>query len=331
MTESETVLVTGAGGFIGRHLVDYMLALNRRVIALDVDLAGIRHLHGHALLRPVEADICSHDDVAALMKEVDVVFNLAAAHLEVVADEDHYQAVNVDALENMLQAAASENILRFVHCSTVGVYGPLEHIPADEQTTCKPDIAYERTKLAGEAAVRRAVSSTDLSAVIIRPSWVYGPGCPRTLKLFRSIAKRRFFFVGDGQNLRHPIYITDLLAAFDLASNVSLTSGETIIVAGPHAVTTKELVQTIITLLGIRFRPRALRPGLVAAGCRLMEKGFSIVGRQPPFSTRSLKFFTDNSSFSIEKARHLLAYEPEVTLEQGLSRTLAYIKKQGLI
>lgn len=331
MIGNETVLLTGAGGFIGRHLVDYMLSRNRSVIALDVNIDGIQHLRDHPRLRQIQLDIRSHESVNALIKDADLIFHLAAAHREVGVDEDYYRAINVEALKNMLQAAMKEKVRRFVHCSTVGVYGPLATVPADENMVCRPDITYERTKLEGEEAVRRAVSSRGLSAVIIRPSWVYGPECPRTLKLFRSIAKRRFFFVGDGKNLRHPVYIADLLSAFELASTVSIPSGEAVNVAGPNAVTIRELVEKIIRQLDINYRPPTLPLGPVIMGCRLMEKGFAFIGRQPPFSTRSVKFFTENSSFSIEKARNLLGYQPEISLDDGLSRTLNYCKQQGFI
>jgi nucleoside-diphosphate-sugar epimerase len=149
--------------------------------------------------------------------------------------------------------------------------------------------------------------------------------------LLRAISRRRFFFVGDGGNLRHPVYISDLLTAFKLASDVTIRSCETVIIAGPSAVTTRELVDKIIAQLGVRYRPPSLPLGLVLMGCQMMEKGFSIIGREPPFSSRSIKFFTDNSSFSINKAQHLLGYEPAVSLDDGLSRTLEYVRQKGLI
>jgi len=331
VTEDETVLVTGAGGFVGRHLIEYLLARNQRVIALDINLDGIRHLHDRPGLRLVETDIRSHESVAPLIRQAGLVFHLAAAHLQVGVDDDYYHSINVTALENMLQVAAKSNTRRFVHCSTAGVYGDLATMPADENTLCKPGIEYELTKLEGEEAVRSMVSSRGLSAIIIRPSWVYGPDCPRTLKLLRAISRRRFFFVGDGENLRHPIYIADLLSAFELASTVSEPSGETVIVAGPSALTTRELVETIIRLLEIRYRPPTLPLGLVVIGCQLMEKAFAIAGQQPPFSTRSIKFFTENSSFSTRKAGELLGFEPTIGLDDGLSRTLRHARQRGLI
>lgn len=328
---SETTLVTGAGGFIGRHLVRHLLDGGHRVIALDVDLQAMRGRLDHAQLTSVEIDIRDHSAVADLIRQVDLVYHLAAAHLEVGFDETHYRAINVEALQSMLAAAADSRIRRFVHCSTVGVYGPLADLPADEDTPCNPEIAYELTKLQGEYAVQDAVASRGLDAIILRPSWVYGPECPRTLKLLRAILGRRFFFVGDGENLRHPIYISDLLNAFERAAAISISPGETLVVAGPRAITTRELAEKIIASAGLSYRPPSLPRGAVALACRFTELAFGSVGRQPPFSTRSIKFFTESSAFSIDKARRLLGFEPAIDIDEGLAKTLTYARERGLI
>ncbi len=328
---SETILVTGAGGFIGRHLVGHLLDSGHRVIAVDIDLRGVRGRFDHKHVTLTELDIRDHGGVAELIREADVVYHLAAAHLEVGLDEAHYRTINVDALQPMLRAAADGRVRRFVHCSTVGVYGPLSALPADETTPCNPDIAYERTKLEGEEAVQEAVSSLGLNAIIFRPSWVYGPECPRTLKLLRAILGQRFFFVGKGDNFRHPIYISDLLDAFELAAATSIDPGDTLIIAGPRAITTRELAEKIIASAGLTYRPPSLPLGPVALACRILELAFRSVGREPPFSTRSIKFFTESSAFSIEKARSLLGFEPAIDIDEGLARTLAYARAQGLV
>jgi nucleoside-diphosphate-sugar epimerase len=122
-----------------------------------------------------------------------------------------------------------------------------------------------------------------------------------------------------------------MLAALELAATASIPSGETVIIAGPRAVTTRELVERIIEVLGIRYAPPTLPLRSVGIFCRLMEKAFALAGRQPPFSTRSIKFFTDNSSFSIGKSRELLGFDPSVHLDDGLKRTLSYARQRGLI
>jgi len=204
-TDRRKVLVTGAGGFIGSHLVRDQLARGNAVIATDVDLQRLEALKLEGDLSCESLDIRASDTLARMLEGVDTVFHLAAAHLDVLKGEDYFHEVNVDATRTLARMGADADVRRFVHCSTVGVYGPLESLPADEMTPPMPDIAYERSKLEGEAAIRSVIDETGLEAVILRPAWVYGPLCPRTQKLIRTVARKRFFFVGDGSNRRHPI------------------------------------------------------------------------------------------------------------------------------
>lgn len=325
------VLVTGAGGFIGRHLVRDQLDRGYSVVATDVDLGGLEEMQPGARLQCRRADIRSTGDMQSLLGNCDTVFHLAAAHLDVLRDQDSFYEVNVQAAGSFARLAAEEGAGRFVHCSTVGVYGPLRRLPADEETRPAPDIAYEETKLAGEQAVRDALSGTRTSNVILRPAWVYGPSCPRTLKLIRTISRRRFFFVGDGTNSRHPIYISDMLEAFELAATREVPPGEVIIIAGPEAITVQQLVQLIIEELGMDYAPPRLPAWFMKAACLAVEKTAAMVGREPPFSRRSLKFFSESSAFDVAKAERLLEFRPTIDTRRGLQLTIQHYRARGLL
>ena len=123
------------------------------MVAVDTNVEALKGLKDNDSITTVEMDIRSTDEIANLFVGADLVFHLAAAHLEVDKDANYFQEVNVDAVNSMLRATSAANIRRFVHCSSVGVYGPLAELPATEVTPCNPDIDYERTKLAGEQAV----------------------------------------------------------------------------------------------------------------------------------------------------------------------------------
>ena len=331
MEKRLTVLVTGAGGFIGRHLVESQLELDRKVIAVDIDVAELRDLSETDNLQVVEADIRDTGRMVEVLREVDTVFNLAAAHLEVGTEESYFTSVNVIALDGLLKAASAAGVRRFVHCSSVGVYGSISELPANEQSPCHPDIAYERSKLEGEKKVRELADDRGMETVILRPSWVYGPHCPRTLKLISTIAKRRFFFVGPGRNYRHPIYVSDLMSAFDLAATIPDAHAETILIAGPEAVTVSELFDIISTSLSVSYRPWRLPMPIVSLGCAVLEWVFFLLDRQPPFSRRSLKFFTENSSFSTDKARTILGFEAQIGLADGIKMTIADARSRHLL
>ncbi|MEJ2033691.1 MAG: NAD-dependent epimerase/dehydratase family protein, partial [Deltaproteobacteria bacterium] len=252
-------------------------------------------------------------------------------HLQVNQPESFYWEVNVKALENLLAAAAVHQVGRFVHCSSVGVYGRITKLPADENTVCHPEILYEKTKLAGEQKVASAYQKTGLPTVILRPAWVYGPRCPRTLKLFRAVKKGRFFMVGKGNNFRHPLYVSDLLKAFDLAAIAEAAVGEIFIIASSEAVRLRDLSAKIARSQQATLPPIKLPLGLMKLIARTVESAFTISGKEPPFSSRSLKFFTDSAAFDISKARGILKFEPTVCLDEGLRFTNEWFTQNGLL
>jgi dihydroflavonol-4-reductase len=336
MGAQETALVTGAGGFIGSNLVDDQLARGRRVIAIDVHLDPLDHLRSNPACQLYAGDVrdaafMSRVIAGSDIPKVDIIFHLASAHLEVAKSEAYFWETNVEAVQSLLEIARIAGVRRFVHTSSVGVYGPLTTLPADESSACHPDILYERTKLEGEETVKRFVKDTGFPAVILRPAWVYGPRCPRTLKLFRTMKKRRFVMVGEGQNLRHPIHIRDMLTAFELAATRPGIEGETFVVASDQAVRLKDLISEIIAVQGLRFSPIRVPMGVMTALCLGMEGVFKVLGKEPPFSTRSLKFFTESSAFDIAKARRLLGFAPAVNLHEGLAHTYRHYLAEGLV
>lgn len=318
----QSVLVTGAGGFIGSHLVEDQLARGRRVVAADVNLSGLPSLDAGDRLLRAEVDLRSSEDMRRLLSGVDCVFHLAAAHLDVLRGPSYFREVNVEATARLATMASQQGARRFVHCSSVAVYGPLADWPADEDSPCNPDIAYEQSKLEGEEVIREVAGKTGLRTVIIRPAWVFGPRCPRTDKLIRSIARHRFFFVGRGENRRHPIYVSDLVDALDQAAVRDLEQCETLIIAGPEVVTVRQLVDAIKSEIGDQSRIPTLPKPLVWAGCLALESVAKAVGREPPFSRRSLKFFTEDSSFDISRAKQRLGFSPPTSLREGLRLTL---------
>lgn len=322
---NERVLVTGGGGFIGSHLVKSQLELGNQVRAVDLHPGHLAQLVGHPNLEAVTGDLTDSALLAPLARGIDVIYHLASAHLNVGLAKGYYWEVNVTATLNLVQQAVVEGVKRFIHCSSNGVYGKLHHLPADENTPCNPGNIYEKTKLAGEKAVLRTAQETGLPLVVIRPSWVYGPGCPRTEKLFRMIQKGRFVFFGDGRTLRHPVYIADAIRGIELSAAAPHASGEIYLIAGEETVTLNELVQRIANVLQVKVRSYHIPAAFGLLSGYLLQQVYKPLGKQPPFSVRSLDFFLKDNAYDIQKAQQQLGYQPQVSLQAGLELTARWL------
>ena len=312
-------VVTGGGGFVGAHLCRRLARDGHDVLAIDV-----RQRPGqlqHDRITWIAADLRAQDWREHLAG-ADTVFHLASVHLQVGAPDEEFRSVNVGVSATLARSAANAGVRRFVHVSTVGIYGHVLQPPANEDTERRPINAYERTKLEGETAVRDTAFGLGLDLRIIRPAWVFGPGCPRTAKLLRSIHRRRFFFVGRGANLRHPVYVDDVIDALILASRAAAGERLDYNVAGPSPLTLRDLVDICADALGApRPRWRLPRPAMVVAG-HAAEAGGRLVGREPPFSRRSLAFFENDNAFDCSAAARGLGFTPGVDFRDGIRRTL---------
>jgi nucleoside-diphosphate-sugar epimerase len=325
MKAPRTVLVTGAGGFIGSHFVPYLASRGWRVRAIDVHAAPPGVVGPDIDYRVL--DIRDAGSLAAALADVDCVFNLASVHLDVHASFKEFEAVNVKALGRLVELCSAAGVRRLVHVSSVGVYGHVISPPASEDAPLNPQNDYERTKVAGEQAALNCAAHTGMDTVVMRPSWVYGAGCPRTRKLIRSLRKGRFFFIGRGRNLRHPIYVDDLLEALLLAAQAGPeVAGRVFNVAGPRWMTVEEMVAQFAGAIGVRapsfHAPRWL--GLALGWTA--ERVSAIVGVEPPVSRRTLAFFENDNAFDIGAARHSLGFEPKVELTSGVRQAAAALQ-----
>lgn len=321
------VLITGAGGFIGSHLVDSQLEQGHEVRAVDLHLDLLQHQSTNPHLEALQGDITDESFIKNIVTNIDIVYHLASAHLDVSLSDEHYRRVNVGGTLSLLEAAQQAGVKRFVHCSSVGVIGDVENPPADETTECHPTNIYERTKLEGEREALAYSRRTGFPVVVMRPAWVYGPRCPRTAKLMRTISRGRFFFFGDGQNMRHPVYISDAVRALELCANADGVNGEVFIIGGDLAVPVSELVDVMSKEMGVRSPKLHLPIALGLLGGYSLELAFKLIGKQPPFSRRSVDFFLKHNAYDIGKAKRMLSYQPQTDLRTGMQKTIQWNHK----
>lgn len=321
MTAGNSVLVTGAAGFIGAHCVRYLAARGWSVRAMDVHAApqGLAGLNVDFRVQ----DLRDSTAVAKAVAGIEVVIHLASVHLAVGAKYEEFESVNVQAARQLVQACVAAGVRRLVHVSSVGVYGHVERPPADENAPLHPVNTYERTKRAGEDAVKQAAARHGLDVIIIRPSWVYGVGCPRTEKLIGALRKGRFFYIGAARNLRHPIYIEDFLDGLRLAATAPPTAaGKTFNLAGPRWMTVREMVTTFAQALQVSPPRLRIPRGLGLALGWAAESVAPILKIEPPISRRTLAFFENDNAFSCEAARRVLGFEPRTELLEGVRSSI---------
>jgi len=311
------ILVTGAGGFIGFDLANYLARSGFHVSGIDIFYPRNENLLSFNALK---FDFRQADQARMAMKNIDCLIHLASAHLNVHLSHSEYWDINVHSIRALLDSARDSGVKKIIHVSSVGVYGNLDVWPADESTVCKPQSIYGQTKLAGEHEVMKFYRETGLPTVILRPAWVYGERCPRTQKLLKMLRKKHFIMIGEGKNMRHPLYISDFLKIIEQLLKNNHSSGDMFLIAGPEYLTTSELVATICQVFNLDY-PRFRIPMLAGKVAALSaEKLFQLIGRESPVSKRTLEFFNTNNAFDISRARSILTFNPQYTFEKGLQK-----------
>lgn len=173
-------LITGGAGFIGSHLARRLLAKRQQVIVYDnfTRPSPLHAEHPECALRVIEGDIRDAVTLRCAMRQVDVVFHLAAQSQVLAAsrDPDYCFSTNVAGTVNVLGAARATGVRRVVFASSREVYGEPSHLPVDEERALKPKNDYGASKVAAEAYCRTMGDTDRLSTVMLRFSNVYGPG-----------------------------------------------------------------------------------------------------------------------------------------------------------
>ncbi len=324
------VLVTGASGFAGSHLTERLISEGQDVRILvrpgaDVDRPDLR---GAEVVR---GDVTDEDSVRKAVAGADTVYHIAALFRKAKFPESAYWATNYDGTMNLVRASMDAGVRRFVHCSTVGVLGHIDRPPANENAPYGPGDVYQCSKCEAEQAILRYHSEQGFPVSVVRPAGIYGPGDIRWLKLFKSIARRRFAMIGSGRTLIHWVYVSDLVDAFRLAAESPNALGQVYIAAGERYVSLNELAVTIAAGLGVPAPKLHIPFKPVYAASAVCEDICRRFGIEPPLFRRRVEFFVKDRAFDITKAKRELGYAPKVDLAEGVSRTIAWYREQGLL
>jgi nucleoside-diphosphate-sugar epimerase len=323
-------LVTGATGFTGSHLSRYLVARGDAVRVLVRASSNPAALRGLSV-ETAPGDLADESPLDDAMHAIDVVYHIGAVYRAENLPKRAFWDVNVRGTRKLLEAAKRAGVKRFVHCSTVGVQGDIEHPPAREDAPYHPGDHYQESKRDGELLALDFGRREGLAVSVVRPTGIYGPGDTRFLKLFRTINNGTFRMIGSGKVLYHLTYVEDLAAGLVLAGECPAAIGEVFTVGGNGYLTLNELVAKIAKVLGRKISGMSIPVWPVwfaGLACEVLCKPFGI---SPPIYRRRVDFFTKSRAFDIAKAKTLLGYQPRVSLDDGLARTASWYREQGLL
>jgi len=325
------VLVTGGTGFTGSHLVRRLLARGDEVRVLD-NQAGLFHDELKAQGAQITlGSVLDRDLCLSLTQGCEVVHHLAAAFRQVNRSQKEYWQVNVEGTRNICQAALESGVRRLVYCSTQGVHGNVANPPGDEDTPIEPEDYYQYTKHQGELAANEFLAK-GLEVVTLRPMAIFGPGDPaRFLMIYRRVKKGRFVMAGPGRALYHPLYIDNLVDAFELAETAKGILGRAYLIGDAEFLTIKDLVLRIAKALDTQVKIIHIPFFPVYALSALCELIFKPLPLEPPLFRRRADWFRQNRAFKIDRARHDLGYEPKISVDEGLRLTGRWYLEHGYI
>jgi nucleoside-diphosphate-sugar epimerase len=307
--KAKTYLVTGGAGFIGSHMIDALLDAGHRVRVVDNFATGKRENLAH-VLNQIELDEISITDrvaVAEAMQGVDYVFHMAALGSVPRSVENPLETheTNITGTLNVLIAARDAGVKRVVYAGSSSAYGNIDSEYKSEDMTPCPLSPYAVAKLSGEQYGQAFTHVYGLETVTVRYFNVFGPR-QDPLSMYAAVIPKFVTAMlgdspptveGDGLQSRDFTYIDNVVHGNMLACHTEGIAGETFNIACGGRIDLLNMIDLLNKLMGKHIKPMFVdpRPGDVR-----------------------------HSRAAIDKARRVLGYEPNVSFEDGLARTLAW-------
>ncbi|MBW3003738.1 NAD-dependent 4,6-dehydratase LegB [Candidatus Woesearchaeota archaeon] len=313
--KDKKVLVTGAGGFIGSHLAEALVKKGCKVRAFvhynpNNHWGWLEDSEYKDQIEVVLGDVRDSDSVLNAMKDIDVVFHLAALIGIPYSYESPlaYIRTNIEGTYNILQAARMLNTSKILITSTSETYGTAQYVPIDETHPAVGQSPYSATKIGADQIAISYHKAFNLPVTIVRPFNTYGPRQSARAIIPTIITQildgKREIKLGNLTPTRDLNYVLDTVAGFISIAESDNTVGQVINIGANQEISMGELAQTIINLIG---------------------KDVKIVQDQQrlrPEKSEVERLRCDNS-----KIKELTDWSPKHDLKQGLSETIEWIKK----
>lgn len=316
------VFITGANGFIARSLAVRLRELGAHVTGVDLAAS------------PADGDVAVGSTVdpaawAGHLTDVDVVVHTAAIVSNAAPLAKAWE-VNVLGTQRVLRAAISAGVTRFVHVSSIAAYGFDFADGADETEPVRVSgYSYVDTKVNSEHVVLAAQAAAEIATTIIRPGDVWGPGSrPWTIIPLEMIAKGQMILPAHGRGVFSPVHVDNLVDGMVLAIASEQAIGQIFNVTDGYGISCSDYFGRLAAMTGRKVRtlptPAALT---LATSLGAIQRG---LGMQSELTAATIGMLSRQGTYSIEKARTLLGYEPIVSLDDGMAGVEQWARAEGL-
>jgi len=332
---ARVVFVTGANGFIGRALCRWYRAAGWTVRGVDRAAPG-GSADGAAPaaaddVEVVPGDVTEPGGWVDALAGADLVIHTAALVSNTAGLAEGVR-VNVGGTRRVVEAVAAAGAGRLVHFSSAAVYGHHRDGRVDEHEPVRPSGAvYGDTKIASEQVVLQAHAAGEISATIVRPTDVYGPGSrPWTILPVQMLRAGQVLLPAHGRGSFIPIYVDDLVDGVVSAAAGEEGAGQVFNLSGGQAVETREFLGHYCRMLGIG-PPRTASTPVAVAVAEVMGRALRLAGRPSEANGATMRMLAATGDVSIDKARRLLGWEPAVDLDEGMRRTETWLRAAGYL
>ncbi len=320
------VLVTGATGLIGSHLIEVLIKEGydiRSFAEKSRDTSWLENLG----VEIVWGDIRDAETVEQSVKGCQQVYHLAGKVSQPGISPHEYYAVNVEGTQNVARACLKADIERLVYGSSTGVYGTIRHSPVDEKTPSHPDSPYRQSKWMAEQAVLSYYHDEGLPVVSARLTSVTGARAYDWSDLLQAISNGHFRAIGTGDNYYHTVDVFDVVQGLICCANTKNIEGECYLIAGEKPIQLKELLKLMAQELGVVGVGDGVPSAPFQAFSNLTHFVYRSFGIQIPYGNRYELFLT-NKVLSITKAQKELGYSPKVSIAESIHNMVNWYCQQ---
>ncbi|MEX0610452.1 MAG: NAD-dependent epimerase/dehydratase family protein [Balneolaceae bacterium] len=318
--------VTGGTGFIGSHLVEALIKSEKYSEVRCLVRNEPKWISGLEYIK-ISGDLDNFNALSKGLEGADVLFHIAA--IVKAPSKKEFTYANVDATETLVRIAQKKSVKNMVILSSLAAAGPSSGTPVTEKDAMHPVSMYGKSKKEMEERVRK-ITDESCSIKIIRPPAVYGPREDQIYSFFQAFSKGICPIVGDGNNPRlSMVYVDDLVDGILKAAQKTDTGIHTFFITGEGIHTWNQIRAITGKVMGKKAIPIKIKPQLVKKAAGVIEGVASLFGKYPVINKEKANELILEWTCSGEKARKELDFHPQVSLAEGISRTIHWYKRHN--